>query len=679
MSPIYIDTKHQVFWLSYDFLSEYHIPKESIGNWRKRNICKRKYIDNRAYVDYDTIPEPTRVKLPNKEELKAYYRKYKSRYLIEYFTRDLQEAYSSSAVVQWINIIQSDPVYDKLERGKVTEFARRASVLDRALQIYNMSSSYRATRALYEAYCTVYPDNYSLINRFTMAMKKMNEEGVLSMAVDKRLIIERQPKYGETHIYGAEYLLSLSKAYSIPDCYDMFVEYCQKMKLEIPSQDWLKDYYYANREFIDQARYGKKAYEKESANYAKIIPALNVGDQWQMDGWRIPIYCKKRNNKGGLEYFVTYNLFAVMDAHSRRIVGFDISESENTENILKGLERAVKNTGILPFELVADNHSFNKTKESEYLKEETDRLGMTWTVDSNPRRKAILERAFRTLGDKHFKKQHGYIGQGVKTKLKNGLTQEELMKIYTRPENFLTFDQLAAVTIYVIDQYNNSIRKNLGDTPNNLYANSEQPNAIKISEFDRIALFNRKAEYTVRHGQITIRRGQYVHEYQLPAEHSAYYNNHAVGVRYADFDEIYLYDLETSEPICSVRQKLEIHGAVANQSETDNVNLLKNKGRTTGIETKGRKRKESIFDEANTINPDAYGYLSEISTPKDVLKDIKQNANLRSMLGEFDVKTDSIQPLPKVDEMQDNNLKPRKKENLTPFASNKTEIKKIRI
>lgn len=224
-----------------------------------------------------------------------------------------------------------------------------------------------------------------------------------------------------------------------------------------------------------------------------------------------------------------------------------------------------------------------------------------------------------------------------------------------------------------------SIRKNLNDTRNNLYANSEQPNAFKISEFDRISLFNRKAEYTVRHGQITIRRGQYVYEYQLPAEHSAYYNNHAVGVCYADFDEIYLYDLETSEPVCSIRQKLEIHGAIANQDKTDSVNLLISGRRNKSIDTKGRKRKESIFDEANTINADAYGYLSEISTPKDVLQAVKQDSNLRSMVSDFNVKADNIEPLPKVDEMQDNSLKPRKKENTSPFASTKTEIKKISI
>jgi transposase InsO family protein len=225
----------------------------------------------------------------------------------------------------------------------------------------------------------------------------------------------------------------------------MFVEGCQHMKVDkIPSWDWFRLFWRKNKNIILPERNGKTAHEKEAGNYAKIIPALHVGDQWQMDGWDIPVYCKKRNEKGGWEYFVRYTLFVVMDTHSRKIIGFDVAESENTETILTSLDMAVRNTKTLPKELVADNHSWNKTKESANLKEVTEKLGMVWTIDSNPRRKAILERAFRTLGDKHFKRYYGYLGQGIKSKIKNGITQQELKDEYSKPENMLTFEQITA-------------------------------------------------------------------------------------------------------------------------------------------------------------------------------------------------------------------------------------------
>lgn len=679
MNLIHLDTKHQVYWLSYDYLLKHDVSEDAIGQWRKRNICRRKYIDGRAFINYDTIPEPTREKLPNKETLKAEYNRQRHSYLENKYTEELKEAYKSKEVIKWINTIRDTEAYKGIDRTKITEFARHTSVLEKAVYLYNNTTRQGALIALFHAYKSIYPDRYSMKNRFCMALKRVNEEGVLSVAIDKRAI---QPpknlKYTALHHYLVEVTTGHNKAFDIVDAYEMFCSACKELNEQTPSWWWFQDYYYKHKNQIEPNRLGQSIYEKEYANRARIIPALYANDQWQMDGWRIPIYCKKRNEKGGLEYYVTYNLFAVLDAHSRRIIGFDISESENTENILKGLERAVKTTGVLPYELVADNHSFNKTKEADYLKAETDRLGMKWTIDSNPRRKAILERAFRTLGDKHFKKHYGYIGQGVKSKIKNGITQQELSDIYQRPENFLTYDQIVVLTTCIIEEYNNRLKKGIGQSPAERYAKSEQPSCIQIDEFTRMSLFNRRTEHKVSHGQIVIRRGQHIYEYQLPAEYSARHNNKSVSVRYADFDEIYLYDLETNEPICCVAQKMSIHGALANQSDLDIDNLLKNKGRIKGIESKGRKRKESIFDAANTINPNAYDAVNKITTPKDVIAEARQNKNVRAMLTEQGVTLETITPLPKVDEMLDNSLKPRKKEVKHPFAV-KTEIRKIRI
>ncbi len=99
-----------------------------------------------------------------------------------------------------------------------------------------------------------------------------------------------------------------------------------------------------------------------------------------MDGWEIPIYGYKLNSKGGKEYFVKWVLFVIMDVHSRKIIGYHIAESENTETILKALEMAVRDTGTLPFEIVADNHAWNKTKEAENLKAKNKACSSSFTV-----------------------------------------------------------------------------------------------------------------------------------------------------------------------------------------------------------------------------------------------------------------------------------------------------------
>lgn len=663
---IYIDYKHSIYWLSYEWFLNHEISENTISQWSKRKVCRSRYIDGRAFIDYDSVPDRTRAKLPTKEEIRIEQSIERKKHMEDHFYEKMQKASQSIRVNYWANQILTE--YPVLKREKAVEFGRRAAVFEVLIDFHNTFKWNGEFSAMFRAFNCVFPEKgYARTSRLNMALKKAKEQGIISVSVDTRVLRNDGSAYKEDYTGLAMAILGDRRAFAIVDCYDMFVEACDYLKYEkTPSFGWFKGFWSKNRVLIDQTRLGESGWQKKYGTYAKIIPALNAGDQWQMDGWTIPVYCKKPNANGGYEYFVRYNLFVVMDAHSRKIVGFDMAESENADTIMKSLEMAVKSTGTLPYELVADNHSFNKTKEATNLKAATETLGMTWTIDSNPRRKAILERAFRVLGDKHFKRRYGYIGQGIRTKLENGLTQQELKDKYTKPENMLTYDQMYAIVVDVVLEYNKSIRKTLGDSPENLYAKSEKPNSIEVDDFNRLVLFNRESEHKVTHGQITIKRGMHIHEYQLSAEYSTKYNGKMVRVRYPDFDEIYLYDLETDEPICSVQQKQSIHGATANQSDNDVLNLLKNTGRIKGIETKKRKKKESIFDAGSNINPDFIYAANAVTMPKDAIAKAKQDFELRSILTDKGVNVSTISELPVINTISTE--KSNVKDNKSPFA-----------
>jgi hypothetical protein len=658
---IHVDKLRDV-WLSYGYLKEYGIPENTIENWSKRNIGIRKHIDGHAFINYDTIPEETRNHLLPKSVLRYDERQERREALQKYFFRELEKAYTGIQVTKWRNEIKKD--YEQLSNERTNDYARRAAVLERILSIYHGRKG--ELSPLHRAYLQLFPDDYTMKNRFCMLLKEAKQNGVLSAAIDKRATVEKKERFNEVVKYFAAYILNHNKAYSIKMAHEIFREFCEKEGYKAPAITWFQNFYIENRNVIDANRYGKADFEKHNQNYAKIIPALYSGDQWQMDGWRIPVYCKKWNENGNIERFVTYNLFVVLDARSRKIIGHDIAESENTETILKGLETAIKNTSTLPYEIVSDNHSFNKTKEAGSLKDEFSDLGVTWTVDSNPRRKAILERAFGTLGNKHFKKRYGYIGQGVKSKVKNGITQPELMDKYTKTDNLLTYEQVVSLTISVIDEYNNTVISKLKDTPNSLYEKSEKPHAIAVDDFLRMSLFVRKTEHKVRHGQITIQRGEHKYEYQLPAQYSVKYNNKTIGVRYADFEEIYLYDLDTDKPVCSVHQKHAIHGALANQTEKDREYLLKNKGRMKGIETQIRKKKEVW---ASSVSMDVHERIGKKTNSKDVIEEIKNNSVIQlEVINQFGFNPEDVPAFPVIDENLDTAFKPRKKENKHPFS-----------
>ncbi|MFZ4547549.1 MAG: integrase catalytic domain-containing protein [Bacteroidales bacterium] len=669
---IFIDHKRRV-WLSFEYLESVGIPKGTIKYWVFSDTGNRKRINQRAFIEYDTIPKPTRRKLYGKEVLIYDARNNDKKDLENQYFEALNEAYNSIAVAKWRNAITE--AYPELESVQVTNCAHRASVIEKALT-FNI----RRLEQLYKAYLRLYPKAYSTKQRFCTALTQAKQQGVLSVAVDKRAIREHVPLYGNNVKFIAGYILNHNRAFGIGMSYEKFTEACEAEKQKCPSYQWFRTFYATNKNTFAQNRYGQAEFEKYNQGYAKIIPALYAGDQWQMDGWRIPIYCKKYRADGKTEYFVTYNLFSVIDAHSRKIIGYCISESENTQSILKGIETAVKRTLTLPYEIVADNHSFNKTKEAGNIKSEMELLGVTWTVDSNPRRKAILERSFRTLGDKYFKNQYGYIGQGIKSKEKGGITQQELRDIFTKPDNFLIFEQVVAIATDVILQYNANVIKKLKDTPVNLYEKSEKPHAIPINQYQYLQLFTLKTEHKITHGQINIQRGAHRYEYQLSAEDAHGHNGQTVTVRYADFDTIYLYDRKTDKPICSVNQKLPIHGAKANQTDKDKELMFMNKGRLEGVKAKARNQKQLWRDEAALISPDAYETVNRLTTPKDIIEKLRTDENLRGELVEQGINPYNVPELPKFSEMLDPSMNPqREKARKNPYHKGFDDIKKTLI
>lgn len=677
MKTIHIDTKHQVFWVSYEYLLDKNISQGTLNSWSTRQICKRKYIDGRAYINYDTIPEPTRVKLPSKDGIKEEYNRNRNIYFENYYTGELRNAYKSPDVAVWINKIVDAEQFSGLKRELASKYGRRAAVLEKAVELHNTCGKGRLSPLFY-AYSKIYPDDYSTKNRFCTALKNAKENGVLSVAVDKRSIRQFEPGFGDEYRMMTEMLLCDPRGMDMVLCHEMLTEACEELNIKAPSYSWVKKYYRKNRNHIDLQRIGKTESEKRNGLYAKIVPALNRNTQWQIDGWEIPIYAKRTRENGTQELYFKYVVIAVMDAHSRKYIGYRIAESENTASILEALEIAVKNTGVLPHEIVSDSHAFHKTEEAAYFKEMLANIGIIWTKDSNPRRKAIIERSFRTLGEKHFIKHYGYIGQGIKTRMKTGRTQQELIDEYTKNSTrFPDYSQIVAITVDCILEYNAKIKRGLGESPNERYEKSEPAKCYPVDIFKRMQLFNRKTSQKVINGEISIKRGMHEYNYQLPSEFSARYNGETVCVRYSDFEEIYLFDLESDSPICRISQKLEIRGAIGDQTDKDRENLFKNTGRIKGNQSKERKRKYTLFEGGSAVNPNAAEALNKIRVPKEIAKLVEQDFNIREGMDSQGMANVPVNPLPKIGKLKMDDV-PEKKENKHPFTP-KGEVKMGKI
>lgn len=560
---------------------------------------------------------------------------------------------------------------DRISKGKAVEKATLHAALTEAAQLYRdgiTNERCASLGSLYEAFKEIIPDKYCY-HRFARCMRGIEKEGVERYVSDRRGGNNR--KISNVVMKWLLDAMSSGKKYGPTQIHRFISELCEKYNYAKPSLSWVKTNYYKLLPTVAMNRNGHDEWVYRDMPYAGILRASAPGGQWQIDGWRLPFY---------MAGFKTLMIFTVMDSHSGRIVGYHVDYSENTESILKGLENAVSVTGTLPQEIVSDNHSFHKTMEAAHFKEALEKTGCKWTVTSNPRHKGIIERSFGVFGTKFCKQMYGYVGEGIRTRRRNGRTSQELLDKYHRAGKFLDEGQIKAIAIALVEDYNSTVSDTSGISPDNKYSGAENI-GIPVDTMERLRLFVRKGEYTVRQGQINIVRSGVTYEYQLNKEQFMSLNNKKVAVRYADRDCIYLFDRVTDEPLGSVRQKRYAHGALCDQTADDIEILNQLKGRSKGIKTAFKQRQIDIARNAESVDPEAAYAMNAKLTPKNVLEDLKSNGMMRREAERLGLNVDEVADIPVFSEVTSFNPEDvtRKRVKDSPFTPIDHKIGTIKI
>jgi hypothetical protein len=676
---------HGRIYVGYQWLQDnYYIPEGSIFNWINRieDIDGLVFYKQNGlgYINYDYIPAQTRSKLPSKNELGR-------------MAREMSYDMEADKATKYLEprVKNRFPYYfnkfDKMKLNclpsQIPGFARRAAAIETILEYYTTHEGAKIP-LFSRVFKNLVPGVNAIPTRehFCRLMKKAKTEGIEAVTFDKRTLNLHMnhtgKKFNALHQYIVFTLMSNGKAYKMNQLMPIIRTKCEELGQKVPSYGWVK--WYCRKTEVKNAlkadRYGLETWIKEDQPYITLIPALHPGDQWQMDGWELPFFCKKEIPGQPTEYFLRYTIYAVMDANTRKYVGYSIAETENTDMILTAMERAVKETGIIPFEIVVDNHSFNKTKEAGNLIEELKALGLNWTVDSNPRRKALLERSFKRFAENQLKWYPGYTGQGIKTKDKDGRPAPEYLDKAAQHKNQLTYSQLCTIVAQAVIDYNNMPLVAEKLSPDENYKARELNKAISIDEYRRLALFIRKSEGTVKNGQITIKRSGTNYEFQLNSVMAGQLNGKNVTIRYESLDELYLYDIVTDKPICTVKPKSIVHSALANQTDQDIERLNKGKGRIEGIKARNRHLKEDLTKQACIIHPAAYEALDPRKTVKESYNSLKRQYYALPYLSQLNVNPSEMRPLPEIDETSDESLLTTTK-HANAFTSNiKTAIYK---
>lgn len=342
--------------------------------------------------------------------------------------------------------------------------------------------------------------------------------------------------------------------------------------------------YVQNQNEINLYRNGLSQFNIDNRPYLPRIGALNAGSLAQMDGSPVQIFCwnhpSKWKTKEG-KRLIRQNLFVLRDAYSGKITGFDLSESEDRFNVIEAMKLHVKVHGHLPAEIVHDNFSATKTDEFKDLKDKFENKGVIVRAAKvgNAQDKGEVERYFGTFQSSFQRLIDGYLGEGIKSKRKNGRISEEFLKKHQKDNGHYSYDEMRKIILELIAIYNNTCisDKYNGKTPNELYRESEKPYVKEVDMLDYAQIFWLNKKLKVSRGLIVneVRKQKYIYEIWND-EDKLRLNGKQVRVYYDEKEasEIHVFTLD-GEFVCTCSQKVEVHEAAVDRKEGEEMIMIK--------------------------------------------------------------------------------------------------------
>lgn len=404
-------------------------------------------------------------------------------------------------------------------------------------------------------------------------------------------------KSNDFHVALAVSILSHPKAYPYRVAADIINHHCILEGQKPITESWIKNLLCDNKlkTLIFSTRKGGKHFNDNILPHTVRNVTEYPGNIWMIDGTPVQFYCWNKNRTK----VIRLNLFVVIDVCTRKILGIDISYSEDKWNVINALKMAVKTTGHLPKEIVSDNFSGKRSEEIMDIKEQLEKLGSIWRHArvQNPSDKAYVERFFGAFQSVECALQHDYIGEGITSRNPNARIAPEYLAKVAKEKGYPSENEMRQRIGMMVAKYNERSTA-AKPSPNDAYTDFPKPNIIEMDALRTALFFWSKTTYTVRRGmvKITVRKVEHVYEiyeHDLKME----YQDTKVTVRYDenDLDTVMLFD-DSDRPICECRKSIRINMGLADRTQDDIENTYRSDAKKKSYAKHIEKTRDEIID-----------------------------------------------------------------------------------
>lgn len=494
---------------------------------------------------------------------------------------------------------------------------------------------------------TVKIDSISYFKKYVKDVRTAlkNDTGITDIIADNAKKEREGKKSNDFHKALVLQILSNPKRLAYRVATDLVNHHCELENLPTISESWIKKLMTTDNTFktaVDKCRYGKKYFNDNILPHQvrKITPyPANV---WMIDGTPIQFFCWNATRTKQIRLY----LFAVIDVCSRKIVGFDISYSEDKFSVMNALKMAVLLEGHLPAEIVSDNFSANKTEEIKELKTLMEKIGTIWRLArvGNAQDKSYIERFFGAFQSVECALYDDYIGEGMgSTRLNARPNQEYQAKIAKMV--ILSEKEMRYRIAKMIAKYNerSSDKK---QSPNEVYKIAK-PNAKELDAFGVALLFWKKTSYTVKRGmvKITVRKQDYsfeIYEHKYKME----LRDKKVTVRYDehDLDRVMLFD-EFDVAICECKKSIAVNIGSIDRTDTDILNTIKVSAKNKSYENYIENHKQDILESGlKVIKQDYFEVVHPLSLEKNQINSEESKHFLELYTQQERISPDQVEP-----------------------------------
>ena len=493
---MYVSAKELVkrYNFSHSFIDkECSLSRNGSLNYQNIKGNDPQYGTNINLIDYDTIPAPTRAakNMPAREVLLKEAQNSEVQNLVTFNTEaynfyltqpaTAKRAKEKAEQASWFIAISSAKTSQVRELGFTSKeefYAKCIALMNERAQKQNWHAWKLNTQAELSKRLT--PFKKYLKGDLTLVQacgsrisKKVNNSNAQKITLDQQAVM--------VQLY--------SDANAKPNFEQVWMIYTRKANEMISLGHWTPDALISPstvRSFLQksnirqlwyEARHGYQEYrnvfepvtQRERPSYANAL--------WVIDGTPSHRYFQ-HGDKG--RYF-RFNIFPVLDAHSWCVLGFWLSETENTEAVLGALRSACMVTGNLPHQVLYDNSS---AIQSYRAQDALDKISVvSFAATAGNARSKIIENFFHLFNQDVQKFRPGYTANPFALSLNNRPNKEALAKM-VKSHELVAAEKALQQAIEDLTIWNNQPRKFLGGlSPLAAYRQSVAATANKQRSF----------------------------------------------------------------------------------------------------------------------------------------------------------------------------------------------------